>query len=285
VLAWTLGHFRKLGIATARLDAELLLAHAIGRTRIDLYVEHLRPLDPDERDRYRAYVKRRTAREPVAYIIGSREFFSLEFEVGPAVLVPRPETEHVVEAALARLDIDGVEERVLDLGTGSGNIAIAIAKERSSVRIDAVDTSPRAIEVADRNALRHGVGNRVRWLVGDLFEALDPGSRYQIIASNPPYIRADEFEGLSPDVRRHEPRAALVDEKSPTGDGLGYFREIARRAGEFLTPNGAVIVEIGEGQAAQVSALFEAAGFREIERSKDYGGIERVISASARSSS
>ena len=186
ILAWTRGYFEKLGLSTPRLDAELLLAAAMGLKRIDLYTGYERWVEAEERARFRELIQRRARREPVAYILGEKEFYSLPLKVTPAVLIPRPETEHVVDACLELLRTESVEEapRVLDLGTGSGNIAVALAVHEPRIRVDAVDISEEALEIARENADRHGVTERVRLLRGDLFGPLGPGSPvYRIIIS------------------------------------------------------------------------------------------------------
>lgn len=277
ILAWTRAHFESLGIPSARLDAEVLLAHALGLSRMDLYTGHGRPLDGPERDRFRDFVKRRSRREPVAYITGEKEFFSLPFAVSPAVLVPRPETEHLVEWALEL--IEGLERpRVLDIGTGSGNIAVTIAVRSPNALVDAIDQSAAALAVAATNAARHGVADRVRLVESDLFAALG-GRRYDLIASNPPYVREEELDGLAPEVRVHEPARALLDTFTPPGDGLGFYRAIIATAAAHLLPGGRVIVETGEGQAAPVAAIFAHHGFTDVDVRRDYARIERVVAA------
>ncbi len=289
LLAWTEDYFRRAECASPRLDAELLLAAALGCTRMELYTGFQRPVEGKERAEFRASVARRGKREPVAYILGTKEFYSLAFEVTPAVLIPRPETEHLVDAALEALgrDVpDGGEDcvpaapearRVLDLGTGAGNIAIAIAKSCSYASVDAVDASADALAVAERNARAHDVASRVELFAGDLFAPLPIDRRYDVIVSNPPYVAESEYGDLMPEVRDHEPRAALVDEKSRERDGLGYYRAIASAARERLAPAGHLIVEVGDGQAGDVRETLLRAGLGALRVIKDYGGIERVV--------
>jgi len=288
LLRWTEAHFRKLGLATPLLDAEILLASALGTTRLRLYTEYQKLVEPEERARFRALVGRRSKREPVAYITGRREFYSLELEVTPAVLVPRPETEHLVEAALAELKTrppEG-ETRLLDLGTGSGNIAIAIAVNAPAVRVDAVDSSGAALEVAARNARAHKVDDRIRFHEGDFLSGAPAGSLYDVVVSNPPYIPRREHGSLMADVRLHEPRDALIDTKSPEGDGLGFYRLLAVGVRALTRPGSWVAVEVGasglEGgpsQAAEVVELFTSAGLRHERTVRDLAGIERVVAA------
>lgn len=254
----------------------------MGVRRIDLYTGYQNLVEPDERARLRELIRRRARREPVAYILGEKEFFSLSFRVSPAVLIPRPETEHVVEACLDLLRAagGGSVHRLLDLGTGSGNIAVAVAVHESACAVDAVDISEDALEVARENARRHAVADRVRFLRGDLFEPLVPPSRvYRIIACNPPYVRPGEMSSLMDDVRLHEPRLALLDSKSAAGDGLGFYRELAERSCSFLTGGGAVVVEVGTGQAEAVRSIFRSGGLGDCRTIRDYGGTERVVVA------
>jgi release factor glutamine methyltransferase len=293
LLKWTEGHFQRLGLPSPRLDAEILLAKVLGRTRVELYTGYGMLVQPEERARFRVFVERRSRREPVAYITGRREFFSLAFEVSPAVLVPRPETEHLVEAVLKEIAASdespngsGTADeapvapspplRILDLGTGSGCIAVAIAVKAPLATVDAVDSSGAALEVARRNAETHGVEGRVRFFQGDLLAALPADILpYRAIVSNPPYVSAAELESLMDDVRLHEPREALLDTKS--ADGLGFYRAIARGVAPHLEPGGILAVEVGAGQAASVRDIFGAGGWSHRETIRDYAGIERVI--------
>jgi release factor glutamine methyltransferase len=258
------------GIETARLDAEVLLAHACGVSRSALLMGL--SIDADIAANFRSMVGRRASREPVAYIIGSREFFSLDFEVTPAVLIPRPETETLVAAALKFL-APRRAPRVLDIGTGSGAIAIALAANAPGAKIIATDISKEALEVARRNAIRHRCGDRIEFRAADLFPNDD--SRFDLIVSNPPYVAADDLETLEPEIRLHEPRLALVF----GADGLDMSRRIATTSRMRLDSDGAVMVEIGAGQATAVEALFRRAGFSNIDAVRDLARLERVISA------
>jgi release factor glutamine methyltransferase len=283
LLQWTEDYFRRLDLSSPRLDAELLLAEALGSTRLDLYKDYQKMVEPAERTRFRALVERRARREPVAYITGRREFYGLTFEVTPAVLIPRPETEHLVEAALDEIKRLGTRvepPRVLDLCTGSGNVAIAIAASAPAAVVTATDISPAALAVARRNADRLGVGARVTFREGDLFDALEPEEPpHDILVANPPYIPPSERDALMDDVKLHEPPAALFDAKG-SGDGLGHYRALAAGARARTAPGGLIAVEVGgagAGQATAVREIFAAAG-HVLERSiKDYGGIERVL--------
>ena len=287
LLKWTEGYFERLGLATPRLDAEVLLAFALGKSRVELYTGYQMLVEPEERSRFRTTVERRAKLVPVAYITGRREFYSLSFEVNPSVLIPRPETEHLVEAALGELDRPGSSAtpsseppRALDLGTGSGCVAVSLARHREELRIDATDLSAQSLETARRNATTHGVVDRLRFLEGDLFDALPPDvGRYRLIVSNPPYVAASELPLLPGDVRDHEPRLALLDTKSPGRDGLGFYRAIAAAAALHLEPGGLLAFEVGANQAARVREILQSAGYAVGETIKDYGGIERVVTA------
>ncbi|WDD96200.1 peptide chain release factor N(5)-glutamine methyltransferase [Burkholderia sp. FERM BP-3421] len=256
------------------VDARILLAHALGWTRTQLITRADAPLDAAAIARYLALEARRAAGEPVAQLVGTREFFGLEFEVTPAVLIPRPETELLVETALDALD--GIAAPcVLDLGTGSGAIAIAIAAERPDARIWALDQSEDALDVAQRNARRLLAANRPggapHWLRSDWYEALDPALRFEAIVSNPPYI-ARHDPHLDQGDLRFEPRGALTDE----ADGLSAIRAIAAGAAAFLAPGGALWIEHGYDQAEAVRALLADAGFEAVESLTDLAAIERA---------
>jgi len=274
VLAWASDDFKRRGNKSGRLDAELLLGEALGLDRIKLIVEAERPLTDDELSRYRALIKRRRASEPMAYILGRREFFALPMLVDRRVLIPRPDTEVLVETAL-----DGTRERhlygrMLDLCTGSGCVAIAFAKERPTWRITAVDLSPDAASVARENVLRAGVVHQLAVVEGDLFEPLAKDAVFELITANPPYIPSADIEGLDADVRDFEPRLAL----DGGSDGLQITRRLVSEALRYLTPGGLLALEGGFDQAPAVAALLAEHGFDEIKRRKDLAGIERVVS-------
>lgn len=274
MLAWASDDFKRRGNKSARLDAELLLGEAIGLDRIKLIVEAERPLTDDELSRYRALIKRRRASEPMAYILGRREFFALPLLVDRRVLIPRPDTEVLVETAL-----DGTRERhlygrMLDLCTGSGCVAIAFAKERPTWRITAVDLSPDAASVARENVRRAGVAHHLAILEGDLFAPLPKGAKFELITANPPYIPSAEIADLDADVRDFEPHLAL----DGGSDGLQITRRLVSEAKRYLTPGGLLALEGGFDQAPAVAALLAEHGFDEITRRKDLAGIERVLS-------
>ena len=261
------------GVESPGLDAELLMAAALGIRRAQI-VTGVDDLSADAVARYARLVARRAAREPLAYITGRKEFFSLELQVDQSVLIPRPETECVVEAAreFARRQ-PGCS--VLDLGTGSGAIAIAVAANAPCGRMVATDISNASLEVARDNAARQGVADRIEFRVGDVWDALEPGSRFDLIVCNPPYIAGTALDTLAPEITRYEPRIALLG----GADGLAFYRAIAARAREFLQPHGAIIVEVGGDQADAVGALLRLAGADRIDCITDLAGIRRVVAA------
>jgi release factor glutamine methyltransferase len=277
MLAWMAQDLRALSIGSPRLDAELLLSHALDCDRVRLYMDMQRPLDQRELAAVRALVVRRRRREPVAYILGRREFYKRDFEVGPAVLVPRPETEVLVDRALDALP--GPDARVLDLCTGSGAVAITLALERPGLIADATDISEEALAVAQRNAGRHVVSERVPLHHGDLFAALLKRRSYALITANPPYVREDEWPELAPDVMQHEPRIALV----AGADGLAVIERLCAQSADWLEPGGALLMEVGRGQApAAAELLARESRFERIAAHRDLAGIERVVEARRR---
>lgn len=271
-------HLGSKGVDSSRLDAELLLADVLGMSRVELYTNYDRPLAKGEVDRFRDVLRRRAMREPVAYILGRREFWSLELEVDRRVLIPRPETETLVEAALSALGAlrsrDGESLRVLDVGTGSGAIAVALAKECPQSCIVATDLTAAALEVAPRNAARHGVADRIEFRQGDLFDALVPGEVFDVMVSNPPYCRASELGDMDPEVREWEPVGALVS--GP--DGMDVTERLVARAAEFLRDDGFLLVEVGT-QAATARDLLARNEWREIRLLSDLAGRSRVLIA------
>jgi release factor glutamine methyltransferase len=267
------------GIETARLDAEVILGHTLAMTREQLLLSSQLSLSGRQIRRYRELLNRRLRREPVAYITGRQEFWSLDFDVTPGVLIPRPETERLVEIILqrARELPDGEPLKILDIGTGSGAIAVSLAKELPASMIWATDVSGAALKIAGGNARRNGVADRIHFLRGDLFARVSevPG-RFDLIAANPPYIRTAEIDTLEPEVSLWEPRAAL----DGGVDGLQFYRRIAREAHDYLEPDGAVAVEIGAGRAKDVWRLFdEVDGYAGVKIFQDYAGRDRVIVA------
>lgn len=273
LLHWTTEFLGKKGIDAPSLEARLLLAHVLNCKPIDVLVRSFDEPTDDERTKFRELIQRRVQGWPVAYLVGSKDFFLLRFEVTPAVLIPRPDTETLVQAVLERLKTRPTA-RVLDLGTGSGCIAISLAHQCPGLTVDAVDVSPDALDVARRNAALHGVDSRVRFRLGDLFAPLPTDAPFDLIASNPPYIAPSEIAELAPDVRDHEPRLAL--DGGP--DGLAFYRRIAADAGKFLKPGGDLLLEIGYTQNERVRSLFaDRPEWTLGESIKDLDGRWRVI--------
>ncbi len=268
--------FAARGVASARLDAELLLAEVLATDRVGVYLRFDRALTRTEVDAYRVLVKRRGEGEPVAHLTGRREFWSRSFVVTRDVLVPRPETELVVERALAVVGARDAAIRVLDLGTGSGAIAVSLAKDLPNAVVMAVDVSPAAAAIAERNAVAHGVAERVRVVVSDWTAALDRHERFDIIVSNPPYVRTADLPTLPAEVRR-EPMIAL----DGGTDGLDAYRRIVVEAARVLAPGGVLVCEVGASQAPAVAALFTGATFEGVGRFADLAGIERVVAGTS----
>jgi release factor glutamine methyltransferase len=258
---------RLAGFDSARLDAEVLLCHVLDRPRAWLFAHGDDPVDEDGRSRFEALLERRATGEPVAYLVESREFWSLPFEVTPDVLIPRPETELLVEAALRCLPADKAT-RAVDLGTGSGAISIAIAHERPLCEVHATEVHEAALAVARRNGERLAPG-RVIFHLGSWLEPLS--GRFDVIVSNPPYVAADDPH-LSEGDCRYEPAGALT----PGGDGLAAIREIASNALEYLEPGGWLLLEHGHDQGAAVRGMLENDGYREIATLRDLAGLDRV---------
>ncbi|MBA4190567.1 MAG: peptide chain release factor N(5)-glutamine methyltransferase [Planctomycetaceae bacterium] len=278
LLNWTTDYLAKKGIENPKADAQILLAHVLDCKKVDLHVNFDQQPSEADRNRFKELIQRRVAGWPVAYLVGYRDFYLLSFEVSPAVLVPRPETETLVAEALAFLK-PRTAPAVLDIGTGSGCISISIAHQKKDSHVTAVDVSPDALAVAKRNAAKHGVADRMTFLQGDLFAPLPTGSTFDLIASNPPYIAGHEFAALAPDVRDHEPGVAL----DGGADGLAYYRRIAATVGPFLKPGGRLLLEIGSTQDADVRALLAERPELEVGPTlKDDAKLPRVVTAKKR---
>jgi release factor glutamine methyltransferase len=272
LLRWTQDFFAKRGIDTARLDAEVLLAHALGIERLRLYLEFEKPVTAEERATFRGLVRQRAEqRVPVAYLTGHREFWSLKLSVTPDVLVPRPDTETLVEAVLARWP--GPAATVLEIGTGSGAIALALATEKPEAAFVATDVSAAALAVAAKNAAALGLESRVRFAEGDLFAAV-PEGRFDAIVSNPPYVARAAAPSLAPELG-HEPEVALFAED----DGLALLRGIVVDAPARLAPGGLLALELDPDQAETVAGWLEAAGLGEVTSHRDLSGRVRVLTA------
>jgi len=269
VLAWTTEHFERQGVDSPRLTAEVLLAHALQLDRVGLYLDLERPLEKAERVEYRSLVQRRSTGDPTQYLTGNREFYGRSFQVDPRVMIPRPETELLVERVLRELPPER-PCRLLDLCTGSGCIAITIAAERACASVWATDLSAGACEVARLNAESLQVGSRVTVLEGNLFGPLPGETTFDLIVSNPPYVRSAEIEQLSPEVRR-EPRRALDGGL----DGLAFLGPIIAEAPRWLKPDGLLAMEIGECQGDPVLSLLRGAGYIDAQIEKDLARQER----------
>lgn len=255
------------GVPSPRVDAEHLVAKALGMTRLDLYLQYDRPLSEEETAACRELVRRRGTREPLAYILGEWGFRRLTLKVDARALIPRPETEVVVERCLALLE--GIEApSVLDVGTGTGAIALAVADERPDAAVTAIDVSEDALALAAENAELTGLADRVRLVHHDLAQGL-PAGPYDLVVSNPPYVEPEELGSLQPEVRDWEPKEALV--------GQGVTEQVARAACAALQPGGALVLEVADGTAQQVSELLATLGYSEVIATPDLAGRDRVV--------
>ena len=276
ILKWTEDYFGQKGVESPRLDAEVLLSHVLGKQRIYLYVHFDEPLQAEELARYRAMIKQRIDRVPVAYILGEKEFMGLTFKVTPDTLVPRPDTEILVQAAVDRLKqwTDGTV-RLADIGTGSGAICLSVLSMLDGVTADTVDISPAARAVAEENAAILGLSERVTFHTGDLLTPIRE-QQFTAILSNPPYIPEADIQELAPEVRCKEPMTAL----SGGRDGLDFYRRLCDEAPAMLSDDGFMAFEVGIHQAEDVAQLAEASPLIvRTEILKDYAGIDRVVVA------
>ncbi len=277
LLKWATTYFRSHDIESPRASAEILLAHALDLGRIDLYLRYDQPLDGEELSRFKALIKRRLKREPVAYIIGQKGFWSIDLNVSGDVLIPRPETECLVDAALEALSAatpDG-GQRILELGTGSGAVVLALATQHADRLYYASDISLSAIRIARDNARRLNLEKSIRFFGGDWFAPLNPECGcFDLILSNPPYIKSEELEDLQPEIFNFEPIRAL--DGGP--DGLSSIRRIIDQAHRYLNPGGILLLEIGHDQKADVQQLMEHCGqYDQFVCIPDYGGRDRVV--------
>jgi release factor glutamine methyltransferase len=293
-----ISRLREANVPSQALAAELLLMHALGRDRTWLYSHPKVLLEPIEAENYFALVERRAAGEPTQYLTGKQEFWGLEFEVNSSVLIPRPETEHVVEVALQRLRASGVVDvldsgaaktalRVVDVGTGSGCIAVALARELPHAEIFATDVSEAAVEVARRNTARHGVSGRIHFVNCDLLAAFIDGADrksresrgFDLIVSNPPYVSRDNAGTLAREVLEHEPHAALFGGQS----GSEIYARLIEQAASLVLPAGSLVLELGYSSAPHVKTLLvENSAWTNVEFTNDLAGIPRVIAAQRR---
>jgi release factor glutamine methyltransferase len=265
-------------VPSAPLAAELLLMHALERDRTFLYAHPESPVDPAQLEAFDSLIKKRAAGTPTQYLAGKQEFWGMEFEVTPDVLIPRPETEHLIEVALARLGESRRNNplRIADVGTGSGCIAVALAKEFPNANIFATDISSAALKIAQRNATRHNFANRITFTECNLLEGIPPQPSLNIIVSNPPYVARKDAASLPVDVREHEPALALF----AGDDGMSIYPPLIAQAATHLAEGGLLVIELGAGLFEPVSELLEArSGWTRVSATEDLAGIVRVISA------
>lgn len=276
ILQWTTSFLKQKEVESPRLESELLLAHARNCQRIRLYTDFETPLTDDERNKMREYVRRRANREPLAYITGKREFYGRDFRVGSGVLVPRPDTETLIDVCLDRMAKDQPVS-ACEIGFGSGCISITLAKQRPQLKIIASDISTEAMSFAKDNVELHEMANQVQLVLGNGFEpiaAADAGL-FDGIVSNPPYIRNDEMSELPPEVKNYEPATALASGE----DGLSLIRELISQAGSHLKPGGWMALELDPSQSDEAAELFTKAGFEDACIHNDLSGQDRVVSA------
>lgn len=269
LLTWTTQFFTQKGIDTPRLDAEILLAHVLKKERIYLYAHYDEPMNPEELAAFRELVKKRASRLSVAHILGKKGFMGLEFTVSRDVLIPRPETEMLVETVVQKAGQDAVS--ILDIGTGSGAIILSLLHYLPQAEGTGVDISDKALAIAKENGEHLGLTSRVTWLKSDLFTAV-PEKAYDWLVSNPPYLTGKDMQQLMPEVKEDPPLALYGGE-----DGLDFYRRLANDSQPYVKAGGHCAVEIGAGQAEDVIALFAAKGYVHEETVRDYGGIDRVL--------
>lgn len=282
LIKWSEEYLAKKQISTPRLDSEILLANSLSTERSDIYLNIQRSLSSIEFQKFKKLVERRALREPLHYIVGVREFWSLPFKVNHHVLIPRPETEILIEKALNILKIyySNCTELIYvnDIGTGCGNIAISLSKEWKGLHLDATDSSEKALSVAAENAVLNNVSHEIRFRKRELFGDIKNKNKakYDLIVSNPPYIPSDEIKTLQPEIKDYEPLLAL--DGGP--DGLDFYRKIIARTPNYLAQNGFIIFEMGYNQGSAISGILKNKGcFSEIEITKDYSGNDRIVSA------
>ncbi|MGK9477203.1 peptide chain release factor N(5)-glutamine methyltransferase [Melioribacter sp. OK-6-Me] len=266
-------YLEKKGVESPRLNAELLLADVLKCKRMDLYLQFDQPLKEVEIERYRELIRRRGAREPLQYILGYTEFYGLKFDINQYVLIPRPETELLVEKIID-LYKDSKSLKILDVGTGSGNIAVTLGLNLNDVRIVAIDKSNEALQLARHNAEMHGIIGSIEFIRKDIFdEYLFHELQFDIIVSNPPYVSYNEYNKLQEEVARYEPDMAVTDFK----DGLSFYRRITEMATQYLSTGGRLFFELGQGHAAEVASIMKNYDFINIEIIQDYQKIDRII--------
>src|SRR5208337_3388765 len=291
LLRWTADYLKDKGVLEPRASAEVLLAHVLNLSRLDLYLRYDQPLSPEELARFKALVVRRRQGEPVAYLTGHKEFWSLDFQVRPGVLIPRPETEILVASALeAARSMMGLEPGCwepqefaspkqtvlwgLEIGVGSGAVVVALARELPQMAWLALDLSETSLTLARDNARRHGVADRLRFVRSDLLSGLNPGPRFALLVANLPYVPRAQWEQLPREIRDFEPQQALLGGE----DGLELIRALTQEAHRYLRPGGCLALEVGEGQAGEVLELLRQTGaYQGLETLADYQGIKRVL--------
>lgn len=278
ILGATADYLKTKGIDDARLNAELLLAHVLNCRRIDLYANFDKPVKESERDQYKSLLKRRVSREPLQYILGETEFMGLRFSVDRRVLIPRPDTEILVEKAIdvCRQFPEGTESiAILDIGTGSGNIAVSLAKFVGNAHVTAIDVSADALEVAKKNGELHNLSPRIEWKIVDVLSdaVFEIGDAFDMVVSNPPYGSGEDLKTLQPEIIEYEPKNAIFD----GGDGLKFLRRISEVGNRLLRKGGYLLFEVGFDQSVKIREIMMRFGYEEIEVFKDLAGIDRVI--------
>lgn len=272
-------YLAKQKLTSPQLEAELLLAHSLELTRVELYVQYDRPLKEEEREKFKRVLKERCAGKPLQYITGNQAFRRLNLRVGDGVFIPRPETELLVEKVIDEIGFAAASSNsrlmLLDLGAGAGTICLALAEELEDADIWAVDISEKSLAVAEANAIAHGLENKVTFICGDLFSALPrtPAMKFDAIVANPPYIPSAQIDTLQAEVKNHEPREAL----DGGATGMDFYRRITERASQYLEDRGLIAFEVGIDQSVLVSDLLVDSGFPSIDTYEDYNGIKRVI--------
>ncbi len=276
LLDWSANYLNEKGFDDSRLNAELLICHTLNyKNRIDLYLHHDKPLREAELKSFKTLFKRRLNREPLQYIIGEAEFMGLKFKVDKRVLIPRPETEMLVEAVIETSKNYPKRLDILDIGVGSGNIAVSLAKFIPVANVTGIDASRPAIEVAKTNVEANGVSDRIDLKQLNVFDDVSGLAKYDVIVSNPPYISRNEFLGIQEEIRMYEPHSATTDDS----DGLTYHRRIADVARSIFKENGWLFLEIAYNQSAEVTKICSELGYFKIETIRDYGDNDRVIKA------
>lgn len=277
LLTWTDSYFKTRAVESPRTSAELLLAYTLGLERLDLYLQYDRPVNADDLSRFKSLIQRRVKKEPVAYILGSKPFWTLEFAVNPDVLIPRPETEHLVEEAVATMKArvvggQNMPMRVLDLGTGCGTVVLSLAASRPGHQFFAADISVKAVKLARENARLNNLDDQVSFFSGDWYESIKQQTRFDLIVSNPPYIPTGDIENLQPEIK-YEPVGALDGGL----DGLEAIGHLIRHAPDCLKSGGSLVLEMGCDQEEAVRDMAEKSGqYRDVTVIKDFSGHPRV---------